>query len=183
MKQISEIIIRYRSPVGIICMMGVIYFSVPTARTLFIGFFLIIGGMVFRAWSSGFINKNTELATNGPYSLTRNPLYFGNFLIGLGFAVAGNTIHTYLIFFLYYMFFFPYLMWLEHKRMKKKFGNDYEKWAKDSHSFFPKIRKVDKPGFNITYYMKNKEYRVLYFSLFFIALLIIKTLFLLKADQ
>ena len=182
MKRKSEIIIRYRSLVGIVCMLGVICFSVPTARTLFVGFFLIIGGMVFRAWSSGFINKNTELATQGPYSLTRNPLYFGNFLIGLGFAIAGNTIYTYLIFFAYYLLFFPYIMWLEHNKMKEKFGKAYEKWAKNSNSFFTKIRKVDKSGFNITYYMKNKEYRVLYFSLFFIALLIIKTLFLLKSE-
>ena len=182
MKNVVEIFIKWRSSVGIVCMMAVLYFAHPVAQSIFIGFFFIIAGMFFRAWSSGFILKDEELATKGPYSLTRNPLYFGNFVMGLGFAVAGNNIYTYLIFFLYYLLFFPFLMVIEHRRMKKKFGAAYDKWAKKSHSFFPKIKKIDNVGFNISYYMKNKEYRVLYFSLFFVAILILKYLRIIRIN-
>jgi protein-S-isoprenylcysteine O-methyltransferase Ste14 len=176
MKNIVEIIIRYRSFVGIICLIAILYLAEPSPVSLAVGFFLIISGMLFRAWSSGYINKDNELATKGPYSLTRNPLYFGNFILGLGIAVAGNNVYSYSIFLGFYMLFFPFLMILEHKRLKKKFGPEYEVWAKKSHSFFPKIKRVKERDFNISFYMRNREYRVLYFSLFVIAVLILKVL-------
>lgn len=176
MKNLVEIIIRYRSFVGIVALITILYLAEPSPRSMAVGFFLIVSGMLFRAWSSGYINKDNSLATKGPYSLTRNPLYFGNFILGLGIAVAGNNFYSYSIFFTYYLLFFPFLMILEHKRLKKKFGKQYEEWASRSHTFFPKIKRVKERDFNISYYMKNREYRVLYFSLFVIAILILKFL-------
>jgi protein-S-isoprenylcysteine O-methyltransferase Ste14 len=132
--------------------------------------------MFFRAWASGYINKDNELATRGPYELTRNPLYFGNFVLGMGIAIAGNNIASYLIFFVFYLMFFPFLMYIEHNKLKKKFGMKYDVWSKKSNSFFPKVKRMKGLGFNISYYMKNKEYRVLYFSLFVVAILVLKVL-------
>jgi len=154
----------------------------PSPRSVAVGFFLIVAGMFFRAWASGYINKNQELATKGPFSLTRNPLYFGNFVLGLGIAVSGNNFYSYAIFFSFYLLFFPFLMVVEHKRLKKKFGEQYEAWAKDSHSFFPKIKKIKDSDFNISFYMRNKEYRVLYFSLVIIAIMILKVLQIIRND-
>jgi protein-S-isoprenylcysteine O-methyltransferase Ste14 len=176
MKNVVEYFIKYRSFVGIVCLGLLLYLSEPSPRSVAIGFFFIIAGMFFRAWSAGYINKDNELATQGPYALTRNPLYFGNFILGLGIAIAGNNIYSYLIFFVFYLMFFPFLMYIEHKRLKKKFGSKYEEWSKKSNSFFPKIKRLKKLGFNISYYMKNREYRVLYFSLFVIAVLVLKVL-------
>ena len=161
---------------GLVSLIVLLYLSQPNPKSVSIGFFFIIAGMFFRGWAAGYINKDTELATNGPYALTRNPLYFGNFILGVGIAVAGNNIYSYGIFIVFYILFFPFLMTLEHKRLKIKFGKTYEEWAKGSNSFFPKIKKVDCRGYNISYYIKNKEYRVLYFSLFIIAVLILKVL-------
>jgi len=73
-------------------------------------------------------------------------------------------------------------MVVEHKRLKKKFGEQYEAWAKDSHSFFPKIKKIKDSDFNISFYMRNKEYRVLYFSLVIIAIMILKVLQIIRND-
>ena len=38
-------------------------------------------------WAAGTIRKNRVLTTHGPYAFTRNPLYFGSFIIGIGFGV------------------------------------------------------------------------------------------------
>jgi protein-S-isoprenylcysteine O-methyltransferase Ste14 len=171
-----EVYIRYRSFVGMVALVAVLYLSTPSAVSIGIGFFFIVFGMAFRAWSAGYIFKNEELATSGPYELTRNPLYFGSFLLGVGIAVGGNNIYSYLIFVVYYFSFFPFLMYIEHKRLKKKFGKKYEDWYKKSNTFFPKIKKVKKFNFNISYYMKNKEYKGLYFSFFVIAVYILKVL-------
>jgi protein-S-isoprenylcysteine O-methyltransferase Ste14 len=180
MRNFVEIIIKYRSTVGIVCLTMAMYLAKPDAKSITIGFFFMIAGTFFRTWSAGYINKDNELATQGPYALTRNPLYFGNFLLGLGIAIASNHLYIYILFLIFYLSFFPFLMIIEHKRLKKKFGEDYEKWAKKSNSFFPKIKRINKKNFNISFYMKNKEYRVLYFSLFIIAVLIIKVLKMIK---
>lgn len=182
MKNVIEIIIRYRSFVGILCLISLLYLAEPSPVSVAVGFFFIIAGMFFRAWASGYIDKDKELATNGPFSLTRNPLYFGNFILGLGIAIAGNNEYSYAIFFSFYLLFFPFLMVLEHRRLKKQFGKKYEEYARKSHSFFPKIKKIKKGEYNISYYMKNKEYRVLYFSLFVIAIMILKVLNIIRSS-
>src|SRR5437870_5215429 len=36
---------------------------------------LVIPGLWLRAYASGYVKKNQELTTTGPYAYTRNPLY------------------------------------------------------------------------------------------------------------
>jgi len=176
MHNATEIMIKYRSFIGILCLIAVLRLATPNARSIFIGFFFMMIGMFFRGWSSGYIDKDKELAVDGPYSLTRNPLYFGNLLIGSGITVACNNLPSLLIFLIYYFTFFPFLIAVERKRLRKRFGSRYDEWAKQANLFFPKIKKIKKFNFNIAYYMKNREYRVLFYSLFVIAVLIIKFL-------
>jgi protein-S-isoprenylcysteine O-methyltransferase Ste14 len=176
MRNTTEILIKYRAFVGILCLVAVLLLATPNTWSIFIGFFFMMIGMFFRAWSSGYIDKDRELATEGPYSLTRNPLYFGNLLLGSGIAIACNNWITYLICAVYYVFFFSFLITIERKRLKSRFGPQYEEWARQANLFFPKIKKIKKFNFNIAYYMKNREYRVLFYSLFVIAVLIIKFL-------
>ena len=51
------------------------------ARSFFVG-------LLLRAWASGHIRKNDALAISGPYAYTRNPLYLGSFILGLGFTIG-----------------------------------------------------------------------------------------------
>jgi protein-S-isoprenylcysteine O-methyltransferase Ste14 len=176
MSQFIEKLIRYRSFIGFLCLLAVLWVATPSSRSIFAGFLLMMAGMFFRAWSSGYINKDKELATAGPYSLTRNPLYFGSLILGTGIAVAGNNMIAYVIFAAYYLTFFTFLIVIERKRMRRRFGAQYDDWARQANLFFPRLKKVEPRGFNIAFYMKNREYRVLFFSLFVTAVLIVKFL-------
>jgi protein-S-isoprenylcysteine O-methyltransferase Ste14 len=49
---------------------------------------LVLPGLLLRGYASGYVKKNRELTTTGPYSHTRNPLYLGSVLMAAGFAVA-----------------------------------------------------------------------------------------------
>lgn len=49
---------------------------------------LVIPGLWLRGYASGYVKKNQELTTTGPYAYTRNPLYLGSILIAAGFAAA-----------------------------------------------------------------------------------------------
>lgn len=176
MRNATETLIKYRSLVGIISLIVVMVLATPDVRSIVIGFFVMMLGMFFRAWSSGYIDKDRELATQGPYSLTRNPLYFGNLLIGAGIAVASNNWLTALIFAVYYVFFFTFLIAVERKRMKARFGARYDEWAREANLFFPRIKKIKNDNFDIALFMKNREYRVLFYSLFVIVVLVFKFL-------
>ena len=51
-----------------------------------LGMALVAGGLLVRTWAAGTLQKQRQLATTGPYALVRHPLYFGSFLMMLGFG-------------------------------------------------------------------------------------------------
>ena len=65
-------------------------FAKPSSSSLLYGVMLSLIGLGIRIWAAGFINKLNNLATNGPYAHTRNPLYLGTLTIGLGFSLASK---------------------------------------------------------------------------------------------
>jgi hypothetical protein len=60
----------------------------PTWATMAGSLLLVVPGLWLRGYASGYVKKNAELATTGPYAHTRNPLYLGSMLIAFGFAAA-----------------------------------------------------------------------------------------------
>src|SRR5688500_2719594 len=81
---------RWRVPLGFLCAAIFIFFAKPTGTALLAGACVSLLGLALRAWAAGHIRKNTQLATSGPYAFTRNPLYLGSFLLGLGFTIASG---------------------------------------------------------------------------------------------
>ena len=63
----------------------------PTWRSIALGAIVFVPGLLVRALASGHVQKNEALATSGPYAYTRNPLYLGSLLIGVGFAIAARS--------------------------------------------------------------------------------------------
>jgi protein-S-isoprenylcysteine O-methyltransferase Ste14 len=47
---------------------------------------LILAGLGVRSWAAGTLRKRRELATTGAYACIRHPLYFGSFLMMVGFG-------------------------------------------------------------------------------------------------
>ena len=60
----------------------------PSWRTMAASLLLVLPGLWLRGYASGYVRKNAELTTTGPYAHTRNPLYLGSMLIAFGFAAA-----------------------------------------------------------------------------------------------
>lgn len=73
----------------------------PSEESLALGLLASLLGESLRFWALGYTGEPTRsqelcaplLVTAGPYSLTRNPLYLGNVLNGLGVAVAAAGGH------------------------------------------------------------------------------------------
>ena len=85
---------KVRVPFGFLTaavFLGQIYFFPPTAHSLLWSLVLTVPGGMLRAYASGYVRKNAELAVTGPYAFTRNPLYLGSMLMAVGFAAAGRS--------------------------------------------------------------------------------------------
>jgi len=79
---------RIRVPMGF-CFAGVfLLLARPTWKTMLASLVLVVPGLWLRGYAAGYVKKNAELTTTGPYAHTRNPLYLGSMLIAFGFAVA-----------------------------------------------------------------------------------------------
>ena len=81
---------RIRVPLGFLFAAFYLLMASPQRWSLAAGSAVAFAGVWIRAISSGHVKKNEELATTGPYAYTRNPLYFGSIVIGIGFALAAS---------------------------------------------------------------------------------------------
>ena len=155
---------RWRVPLGFLCAAAFIFLARPTTRTLVAGGIVSILGLGLRAWAAGHIRKNAELATSGPYAYTRNPLYLGSFLLGLGFTVAaGRWVLAVLFGALFLGIYFP-VMRVEASTLTKLFARDYETYSRSVPLFFPRLtpfRQSASSGsrFDSSLYLRYREYR------------------------
>ena len=82
---------RIRVPLGFLFAAAFLVFAHPSPRSLALSLLLVLPGVWLRAYASGYVKKNQELATTGPYAHTRNPLYLGSMLIAFGFGAAAHS--------------------------------------------------------------------------------------------
>ncbi len=76
--------------------LGLAALGKPSAFSIAVGLPLAFAGEAIRAWAVGSSGVTTRgdtvtapaLVTAGPYAYARNPLYIGNFVTALGFAIA-----------------------------------------------------------------------------------------------
>ena len=89
---------RIRVPVGFLLAGLFFYLAEPTWPSWLLGIGLAFLGMLLRAWATGHVRKNDQLAVAGPYAFTRHPLYLGSFVIGVGFSLAGGSLLMLVVF-------------------------------------------------------------------------------------
>ena len=80
-----------RVPLGFAFALLYIWLAKPTRTSIVLGVGVAFPGLLVRAWASGHVEKNEQLATSGPYAHTRNPLYLGSLILGAGFALAARS--------------------------------------------------------------------------------------------
>jgi protein-S-isoprenylcysteine O-methyltransferase Ste14 len=129
-----------------------------------IGAVVSVLGLAIRAWSAGHIRKNAQLAISGPYAFTRNPLYLGSFILGLGFTIASGRWELALLFAgLFLGIYFP-VMRVEASTMAELFGDQYRVYKEAVPLFFPRVtpfRQVEAHPirFDLSLYLRYREYR------------------------
>lgn len=102
---------------------------------------LIFGGFILlaAAWRVLYeAQRSHTLATAGPYAHIRHPQYVGFMLIMLGFLFQWPTLIT-LIMFPILVVMYARLARREEREVLAEFGEQYERYAKNTPAFFPRF--------------------------------------------
>jgi protein-S-isoprenylcysteine O-methyltransferase Ste14 len=81
---------RIRVPLGFVFAAIFLWLARPTWQSMLGSLLLVLPGLWLRGYAAGYVRKNAELTTTGPYAHTRNPLYLGSMAIAFGFAAASG---------------------------------------------------------------------------------------------
>lgn len=176
---------RLRVPLGFVTAVIFMLFARPSWQSLLIGFPVALCGVAIRAWASGHLKKNAELAVTGPYAYTRNPLYFGSFVLATGCAIAGNNWWSGALLLIFFLLVYLPVMQAEAEDMIRLFGEAYPAWAASVPLFVPRLTpwQPEPPDrqpngrFDYSLYLRYREYRALIGMLVVFALLAMKAAF------
>ena len=127
---------------------------------------VILAGLLVRGWAAGVLEKDRELAVSGPYAFTRNPLYLGSFVIGVGAAVAGGRIWIGVVFLAFFIWAYRGPMAREGARLEERFGEAYRRYRGAVPAFLPRLtpyRPTAAPTavptrFSLARYVRNREW-------------------------
>lgn len=168
---------RIRVPLGFA--LAVLYFWLarPTWRFLALGAVLIVPGLLIRALASGHVRKNEALATCGPYAYTRNPLYLGSLLMGVGFAVAARSWWVGIALVVMFVAIYVPVIRDEEAFLRQRFP-EFEEYARRVPRMLPRIVPAradeDGGGFSMDLYLKHREYNALLGALAMLAMLVVR---------
>ena len=152
---------RIRVPLGFLFAIVFLVFAAPTVLSLMIGGVIAGIGVAIRGWASGHIRKASVLAVSGPYAYTRNPLYVGSFILGVGFTVAAGVWWLAVLFSVLFIGIYLPVMSVETEDIRRIFGDDFDEYEKNVPLLIPRFTPWKKTGvkFDFQLYLRYREYR------------------------
>jgi len=174
-----RIIYRWRVRVSLLFVILAVVLAKPEIWSILVGIGLTLIGLIIRTWACGHLEKEKRLTTSGPYRYTRNPLYFGNLLIGLGVVTGAQSWWVLSGAFVFFGIFYTVIILSEKQKMEELFPVEYAEYKRLVPLFFPSFFSTlpkKKIRFSKTLYGNNREYRAIIGSAIFWLILIAKLL-------
>ena len=114
----------------------------------FAGYLLLLAGLTIRIWCTFYIAglKSKQLVTQGPYSISRNPLYIGTFLLAIG---AGLCFENLLMLGFCGVIIVPVhaiVARREEAHLGARFGEQYQVYEKRVPRYWPRFSNYESPS-------------------------------------
>ncbi len=105
-------------------------------------------GAAGRIWCSFYISgrKDGQLVCEGPYSISRNPLYVFSCIGLVGVGMTTETFTYPLLFLAIFGLYYPGIMGREERRLEELFGETYRQYRQRVPRFWPKMRLYSEPA-------------------------------------
>jgi protein-S-isoprenylcysteine O-methyltransferase Ste14 len=119
---------------------------------LWAGILVVLTGEALRLWAVhhiGVISRTRSdrlgpLVATGPFSLVRNPLYLGNILLWVGFAVSARLLWLTPLVLLLLAFEYHAIVKWEERLLESRLGDTYRAYASRVSRWLPSIRTPDR---------------------------------------
>jgi protein-S-isoprenylcysteine O-methyltransferase Ste14 len=173
---------RIRVPLGFVFAILFLWLARPTPLFLLLGLVLVLPGLLLRGYAAGYVKKNAELTTTGPYAHTRNPLYLGSMMIAFGFAVAARSLWIAVVLVVLFIVIYVPVIRSEEEYLRSVFP-DFDAYAAAVPRLLPRIvgtsdSNAAKGVFAGALYRKHREYNALLGAVGMYAALILKLMLL-----
>ncbi|MEO0231229.1 MAG: isoprenylcysteine carboxylmethyltransferase family protein [candidate division WOR-3 bacterium] len=184
MYKIGNFLFKKRGIIIFLIIFLLLFFSKPNLFRVIVSIPFFILGETIRIYSliySGGFTRSRNLNApfllkDGPYSVTRNPLYFGNLFNLLGMLIAMNlnffiSLLSFLIFFTIYFL----IILAEERFLEKKFGEEYILYKKNVPRIFPNPFKFKpaKPLNNFSKVMRIERDTLISIFIFYLLIFLI----------
>jgi len=131
-------LVRRRTFLGLVVAFALVAVADPKLPALLLGTGVIASGHVLRLVSSGHLDKDETLVTNGPFAWCRNPLYLGNYIVSVGFvAMSGQWLALPIVLLLSIATQVPTVA-CEEQFLRQKFGAEFERYYKQVPRWVPR---------------------------------------------
>lgn len=127
---------------------------------------LVIPGLWLRGYAAGYVKKNQELTTTGPYAFVRNPLYLGSILIAAGFAVALLSWPVAVALAVLFIAIYVPVIASEERFLRSTFPG-FDAYCREVPRLIPRVTPARTSGgtesgrFHMGLYLKHREYNAL----------------------
>jgi protein-S-isoprenylcysteine O-methyltransferase Ste14 len=158
----SRVARRIRVPMGFLFAAFYLWRARPSVPSLAWSLLLVVPGLALRAYASGCVKKNAELAVTGPYAYTRNPLYLGSMMIAFGFAAASRSLSiTALMAALFAAVYVPTIR--EEEQFLRAAFPGFDAYARCVPRLLPRLTPArmagaGAAGFSLQLYRRHREY-------------------------
>ncbi len=171
----SAIARRIRVPLGFAFATLFLWLAKPTLNSILAGCVFVIPGLLIRGLASGYVQKNEQLTTGGPYAYTRNPLYLGSLILAAGFALASRSWWVAGGIILFYFAIYLPVICSEEVSLRARFPQ-FEEYARHVPRLWPRRSAFasNSSPFSWDLYWKHREYNAALGSLALMAALAAK---------
>jgi protein-S-isoprenylcysteine O-methyltransferase Ste14 len=172
---------RIRVPLSFVFAIAYVWLAIPTWLSLAVGMPIVAVGLALRAAAAGHVRKDRELTTSGPYAYTRNPLYLGSLIIGVGFAIAARSIWILIALLVLLLAIYWPLILAEERYLRANFSG-YDEYAMRVPRLLPVLGRTRNQkletgnAFSRELYIRHREYRAILGAVVVCAILILKIL-------
>jgi protein-S-isoprenylcysteine O-methyltransferase Ste14 len=149
---------KIRVPLGFAAASLVFYLAAPNGTSIALGLPVALMGFAFRFLAAGVIRKDSQLATAGPYAWTRNPLYFGSFLLAAGFAIMSASAVAAALLIVPSAVIYPVVIRNEEAHLERLFPEEFRRYRASAPRFVPRFPARIVPSFSFAQYLANREY-------------------------
>lgn len=113
----------------------------------FVGYLFLLAGLTIRIWCICYIGnrKSQEIVTTGPYSLCRNPLYMGTFLLAIGVGLCFENVLMVLLVPAVLIPVHLLTVRLEESHLEAQFGQTYQLYKQKVPRFWPRFSNYNSP--------------------------------------